>query len=168
MIPPSSNKSHVLHLVVKSIHYELNGIDLFNNKNFVDFLKWFLNCWPIHYHHQLSPHLSILCRSLASRIIHPPLFFDVITSPNSGSSSAILHSSLPPLSYTLSWADYMKRLHETGMKLKLCSRKFFTQHSEFLFPATTSFLLFSTSIVNLERFRVFRRKISYRFQFEPV
>ena len=42
--------------------------------------------------------------------------------------------------------NILKCLHETGMKLKPCSCKHFSLHSEFLFPATMFFLLLATSL----------------------
>ena len=48
------------------------------------------------------------------------------------------------------------------MKLKPCSCKHFSPHSEFSFPATMIFLFFVSSVIDLERFRVFIKKISYQ------
>ena len=54
------------------------------------------------------------------------------------------------------------------MKLKPCSCKHFSPHSEFLFQATMFFLFFALSMVDLERFRVFTEKISYRSELIQV
>ena len=65
--------------------------------------------------------------------------------------------------------NILKCLHETGMKLKPCSCKQCSPHSEFLFPATMFFLFFALSLVDLESFRVFMMKILQRsLKFEPV
>ena len=64
--------------------------------------------------------------------------------------------------------NILKYLHETGMKLKSCSCKHFSPHSELLSRATIFFLFFALSVVDMERFRVFMKTISYRDEFEPV
>ena len=55
--------------------------------------------------------------------------------------------------------NILKCLHETGTKLKPCSCKHCSPHSEFLFPATRFFLFFASSVIDLERFSVFMKKI---------